>query len=474
MAQVQLVASLLTAFTSGHESLPLTNSISLGKSHQYTKLEDLYFENGSFIINEAETSDDQPNYVKLHQDLFQIKNVAFDEKQHETFSGISLIFLSDHLMCHFFHFMEHLIGTFTALMELHFDESPNFNHPQINQLFNMKRAIFPNQNGHLCSGKYNINEKILTLLFPQIEIICGDSLNELSKRHKFEHAIISMRIMQFEVVGIECIENESCLWNKMNGEYLDIIKLHNDYFQQFVWFRLRSYLNIKNVIFDRNDKVIKIACISRESSSNRRMTDEVRAKLLNSLHNHYYFGNVDLFKILVLRMEEFEFYEQMRLISECSIIVGVHGNGLTHIAWLGDSDYGINKEQRLVIELLPPYNLKINDYMLQAEMANIFHFQWDTFEGQIVDSSHSFKQCPAHFYRPHRNPNEIISEFTNMNGFFDAMQEIWIHLISDNYEAANAPTIIPKTCVDVNRNDVQKHDICSLQEHHYEYSNGVC
>ena len=126
-------------------------------------------------------------------------------------------------------------------------------------------------------------------------------------------------------------------------------KAHNDYFQQFVWFRLRSYLNIKNVIFDRNDKIIKIAFISRESSSNRRMTDDVRAKFLNSLHNHHYFGNVDLFKILVLKMEKFGFYEQMRIISECSIIIGVHGNGLTHIAWLGDSHYGINKEQRLII-----------------------------------------------------------------------------------------------------------------------------
>merc|ERR1712154_4866 len=105
----------------------------------------------------------------------------------------------------------------------------------------------------------------------------------------------------------------------------------------------------------------------------------------------------------------------------------------------------------------------------QAEMASIFHFQWDTFDGHIVDSSHSFKQCPTQFYRPNNNPNEIISKFSNMNGLFDTMQNAWIHLVG-NSDDGIAPDIMPKTCIDVNRDNKQECHLFSIQEHQYEYS----
>ena len=118
-------------------------------------------------------------------------------------------------------------------------------------------------------------------------------------------------------------------------------------------------------------------------------------------------------------------YLRIKIISEYDILIGVHGNGLTHLTWIGDTFYGINKT--MLIELLPPKELKINDFMLQSELSNInIHFQWDTFKGEIRSGSFSFDLCPLDFYQCNNYPNHLITEFKNMNKLFDIMQRVWI------------------------------------------------
>ena len=67
-------------------------------------------------------------------------------------------------------------------------------------------------------------------------------------------------------------------------------------------------------------------------------------------------------RLIVWKWRKYDFYQEIKIILENNILIGVDGNGLTHSTWIGDKFYGINK--KIVIKLLLPKELKINDFML--------------------------------------------------------------------------------------------------------------
>eukprot|EP01084_Bolivina_argentea_P150080 262092_1 len=71
------------------------------------------------------------------------------------------------------------------------------------------------------------------------------------------------------------------------------------------------------------------------------------------------------------------------------MIIGAHGNGLTHLIYLGVLFDNNNENNiRMIVELIPNNYLRINTYMSLAEISGInYRFQWNCYDGWIVPAS---------------------------------------------------------------------------------------
>lgn len=472
-------------------SFQITTSVSLIPSHnQYSRVDNLLFYNDYLLLMLNDSESQIPNYVTLYPSLFKIQLLSSAKSQlmknPSTFpqhlhrhrnefedEGIAIIFLNDTLMCHMFHFVEHLLGAFTALNELIFSSS------SINGNMRVRYAIFPNtmNNDIMCVGKRSINQQLLQLLWPNIMIICGNELKSMmaAKNDSYfviAHSIISMRISNFEQLNIKCIESESCIWNKMNGAYLAMIQRHTHSFvhQMLTNLQLLQPMYVKKMEYANT---FTIAFISRESSANRKLCNSVRDLFIKILQTNDYFGDKTQFTFIVLKLEDYNFYDQIRIISKCDILIGVHGNGLTHILWMG-AQSSHSMKMKLVVELLPVPDLRINDYLLQSEFIQAVHFQWDIHRAEIKIGSLNFPHfCSSTFFQPKKNPDGIIceQEFTieNMNKLLHEMKSIWQTMIDDHhFELRMRDT---QTCIE---EKVIQNEPISVKESQAEYSNGVC
>lgn len=77
-----------------------------------------------------------------------------------------------------------------------------------------------------------------------------------------------------------------------------------------------------------------------------------------------------------LHMEDYSSLEQIRIASECDVLIGVHGNGLSHVLWMQPARY--------VIEIYWQFQFKF-DYVTASQLMR--HKYMGLFNGHVVDSS---------------------------------------------------------------------------------------
>ena len=420
-------------------------STSLSNVEQFSYISNLYM-NDRFWVNDSKAH----QYIQMYPELFYDNNGNIELNSEDDWiimDGVTFIFLPDHFMCHLFHIMEHILGMY-AMYYSQFSDSKDVG---------FIRAIFPMSDEKHCYGKYNINKLLLSLIYPGIKIICGNEWNEFIDSNDYvliKNAFVSMRVINYENIGLNCKDWKSCIWNKMLGNDMDIIKEYSNSFRQNIFNNLR----LKNV----DNNVIKIVYVSRKKTKNRKLTDNARNELINALKNHPLFGNKNMFEISELLLENYSFYEQIELISNANIIIGVHGNGLSHVIWLGN-----NYKPKMLIELIPQ-NVRINDYMLFSDIVNIFHFQFDVYNGEFIYGSHNFSLCSPKYYKPSLNPDKIINKIHNIHGLTTKMEEIWKYI-------NNKTDILPNEFYLCNNNYISiNDDVCSITNNSKEYSNNVC
>ncbi|KAL1406132.1 hypothetical protein Q8F55_007815 [Vanrija albida] len=102
--------------------------------------------------------------------------------------------------------------------------------------------------------------------------------------------------------------------------------------------RLLDYFHIPPA----NKKTHRLAYINRQGTD-RKLPDETHAELLKSLHGLSDKYNVEIADLV---LEDLSKEEQIRAIANSTILLGIHGNGLTHEMWL--------RETATVIEMFPP------------------------------------------------------------------------------------------------------------------------
>jgi hypothetical protein len=146
-------------------------------------------------------------------------------------------------------------------------------------------------------------------------------------------------------------------WNKMNAD-IGEISAPTDW-----WEPLRQALMYSLQIPDKplSDKPV-VTYINRQSTSRRKLRDEDHLALMQALYEVEAEGHALVYDA---RMEDIGKKEQFALSSRTNIIMGVHGNGLSHLMWMprGSS----------VVELFWPGGFT-RDYQLMTKPLGHTHY----------------------------------------------------------------------------------------------------
>lgn len=173
-----------------------------------------------------------------------------------------------------------------------------------------------------------------------------------------------------EADGVIVVERFGCHMGGINkpwSEYIDTFPAyswHSDilYGLGRTWKRSTSK--------DSNPAVARklvIGYVDRQNTD-RRLPDEHHSWLLQYCNSH----ESVLFR--QLHMEDYTALEQIEVVSDCDMLIGVHGNGLTHALWM--------PPKRYVIEFFWKYNYQF-DYATTAHLMK--HSYLGIMNGKVVD-----------------------------------------------------------------------------------------
>nr|XP_019050432.1 hypothetical protein I302_00864 [Kwoniella bestiolae CBS 10118]OCF29362.1 hypothetical protein I302_00864 [Kwoniella bestiolae CBS 10118] len=152
--------------------------------------------------------------------------------------------------------------------------------------------------------------------------------------------------------------------------------------------RFLGYMNIQSLHRHKTGTALheipKIVYVDRQSSS-RRLLNGTHDDLLDVLDGLDHRGKA---KIQVGRLEEMSYGDQIRLFADADIIIGVHGNGLTHQVWMAPGG--------IIIEIFPP-GVFLRDYQLIAQVVGHEHIaildsqiytkqEWENEPGKLLAS----------------------------------------------------------------------------------------
>jgi len=117
----------------------------------------------------------------------------------------------------------------------------------------------------------------------------------------------------------------------------------------------------------RSNKKLVVGYVDRQNTD-RHLPEEHHDWLVSFLSTH---EQVDF---LQLHMENYSALDQVRMATKCDVLIGMHGNGLTHLFWMRPGGY--------VIEYFWKYNFQM-DYATAAQLLN--HTYLGLLNGKVVD-----------------------------------------------------------------------------------------
>lgn len=329
----------------------------------------LYFKNNHFYV-----SGDSPAESSLHflgEGHYDYSAIPMNKSQFakltaspaHRFSGTTLILATSkemkNLQPHYFHFLEEFILGWSA--HKHFQTLP------------IKTVIFPDIDNW--QGTNNLNLQILKALCPDVTVLGKTSFKELSEKNllQFEKAIVVDR------QGCHNLEPVKT-FNKMTVGHAHLIK--PEYLKQI---RNRLYTMLKT--YDQPDRRPTITYIKRK---NRRYLDKAFEKeLLTTLKSK--FPN---HRINPVWFEKHTYAEQLQIIRNTDILIGAHGNGLSHSYFLPDNS--------LVLEIFPEGAYAM-DYQLICELSGHEYY--------AIESDLGIISKIGNHMPPRGNVNQVIPEF---------------------------------------------------------------
>jgi hypothetical protein len=173
--------------------------------------------------------------------------------------------------------------------------------------------------------------------------------------------------MQQEADAVLVVSRGECnkrSTNKLWADYIDDFpadKWHAD-----VLAGLEKSADKKVATQPKSDKIV-VGYVDRQNTR-RTMPPREHEWLVGVLTDH------PMIEFLHLHMEDYTSLEQIRIASRCHVLIGVHGNGLSHSLWM--------QPERYVVEIFWQFPFQF-DYMTSAQLMR--HKYMALFNGKAVD-----------------------------------------------------------------------------------------
>ncbi|CED82325.1 Uncharacterized conserved protein [Phaffia rhodozyma] len=336
----------------------------------YTVFNNLYTANGTLFAVTSDASSLPPVSTFLSQDL----NGPADEKlfriitpgmARELFGkrvirldGDSVFFADaapDSFLAHYYHFVvECFSGAWKALISVSDKPLEEMNTP---------RRMIIARDPKWRDGP-NLNAWFMNVILP--DAIIEDEPMWLD-RAKSGQAYVFERVVIVDRWAAHRHSSAVNKWNKMNAEVYDLKGPLN-------WFEpLRQ--SLKHSLQISEDQVSEkpvITYINRQKSKRRALKPASHDELLISLMEIQSEGLADVYDA---QMETMSKQEQFALATRTNIMIGVHGNGLSHLMWMPrGSD---------VIEIFTPQGFTRDYEIITPALGHNHHVIWnDTIEAE--------------------------------------------------------------------------------------------
>jgi hypothetical protein len=303
--------------------------------------------------------DPLPSY---RAEMLDISSVSDDEISFEAADGLMLVLneVNREMISHYFHFMEYLEATWAVIHEFDVGHLP------------VRYIVYPYSDETSWQGKppNYINKQLLFLLWPEATILDEKTFSTHFKRRLTHRQGVCFTCFSKVVVvdrqSAHHIEITGKL-NKMNAGIMEEIKKHHPLLRDVVLQRLNISSSNQAA---KNNPFQKVVIVDRERGE-RSMSRMVLSELVRAL-------NVTRkYDVDVVNFEMLSFIDQLKIAVDADVMIGVHGNGLTHLLWM--------KPGSTLVEMFPA-GLFLTDYQFNSEFAGLKHFGWDTMDGLIYQS----------------------------------------------------------------------------------------
>lgn len=272
-------------------------------------------------------------------------------------SGTTIVVLerksTENHTTHYFHFLEHLLGIWNFGGEVaHNDVS------LVILAGNGKNSMVNWQVGS--TPTYHL----IKALFPNAEIKTWDDVLQQNRGQVlcFEKAIVSDRAM--ETFKIEPYHTERMLggyFKNLKKDSLNRLKGH-------IW-------NYCEVTKDVSKKTV-VTYVQRANS--RRLSPDCDTELIQKINK------LPIVELRIVDFAAIPFKEQVNIVANTDILLGVHGNGLSHTLLL--------PQGAALIELFPKKSFRV-EYRILALARGLAYYGWIESEGWISDETEETVGC---------------------------------------------------------------------------------
>lgn len=264
------------------------------------------------------------------------------------------------MQAHYFHFCEEFLLGWSAYRHLGCPPIETIVYPDID-----------NWKGRF----HDISAKIITSVLPNVQVISASEFKSLSKKYllQFENAII--------------VDRHTCHKNDEVNKFNKMVLAHKNYIKKEYVREIRDSVLETLRTYDTPNTKPYITYIMRKSY--RYLEPEFEKKLLSQIQEQF-----PQYRLNPVWLENYTFSEQMQIIRNTKVLIGAHGNGLTHQLFLPSNS--------LVIEIFPE-DAYANDYQLLSQLSGHTYFGLDPKNGII---SKGEAQMPIR-----GNVNQVITEF---------------------------------------------------------------
>lgn len=334
---------------------------------------DFFAVGNSFKITDAVNTFDQRGYSWKQYPIFPVRL-----QNPFTIPGTTILVLERSVTptfsAHFFHFLEHLLGIWN------FGGEENRDHVGL---------VVLAQNGlitsHNWKGANDVTYHLIKAAFPKAEIKQWSDFVEQSPSEvlRFENVIISDRSM-------EHLRKEPYPTERMLGGYFQFLtKSSLDRLASSIW----DYCEVRK---NPSDKT-RVTYVQR--SHNRQFKSDCEKELINKIRA---LPNVEL---SIVDFAPISFREQVQIVANTDVLLGVHGNGLSHALLL--------PEGAALIEIFPKNSFKV-EYRIITKARGLDYFGWIDEAGWISDRT-------AETIGSHGNP--YVSDFNiNVDAIVDVIR----------------------------------------------------